>query len=118
MNTKVEHKNLASPRESFTELLEQLANNFASVVHDEIELVIQEAREQVSAVFGGVFIIVAGAFIIFAALLSFCAALIIELTSFMDPVMATLTAGAALTFFGGIIVFIGYRKLKKAILKP
>jgi predicted phage tail protein len=118
MSTKVEHKDLAVPRESFTELLEQLASNFTSVVHDEIELVIQEVREQVYAVCGGVFTIVVGAFIIFAALLSLCAAMIIELSSFMAPAMAAFASGAALTFFGGIIAYIGYRKLKKAILKP
>lgn len=64
MSTKVENKNPASPRESFTELLEQLASNFSSVVHDEIELVVQEVREQVSSVCSGFFTIVAGAFII------------------------------------------------------
>lgn len=117
MSTKVENKNLAMPRESFTELLKQLSNNLAAVVHDEIALVVQGVREQVSAVFGGVFTIVAGTFIIFAALLSFCAALIIELTSYMAPVMAALVTGAALACFGGIIAFIGYKQLKKAILK-
>lgn len=117
MSTKVEHKNLAAPRESFTELLEQLANNFASVVHDEIALVVQGVREQVSAVCGGVFTIVAGTFIIFAALMSFCTALIIILASYMAPVMAALVTGTALAFFGGIVALIGYKQLKKAILK-
>lgn len=118
MSTKVENNNPATPRESFTELLEKLANNLATVVHDEIALVVQEVREQVSAVCGGVFTIITGTFIIFAALLSFCAALIIELTSYMAPVMAAIVTGAALACFGGIIAYIGYRQLKKAILKP
>ena len=118
MSTKSEKNNPATPpRESFTELLEHLANNLATVVHDEIALVVQGAREMASAVLGGVVAIIAGACIIFAALLSFCAALIIELSSYMAPVMAALVTGAALAFFGGIIAFTGYRKLKKAILK-
>ncbi|WP_051822524.1 phage holin family protein [Desulfonatronum thiodismutans] len=114
----MENKNPASPRESFTELLEQLAKNFSAVVHDEIELVVQGFREQVSAACSGFFTVVVGAFIIFAALLSFCAALIIELTSYMAPVMAALLSGAALALLGAIIAFVGYRHLKKAILKP
>ncbi|SMP73576.1 Putative Holin-X, holin superfamily III [Desulfonatronum zhilinae] len=117
MSTREENKNPATHRESFTELLEQLAGNLAAVVHDEIELVVQGVREQVSAVCGGVFTVVAGAFIIFAALLSFCAALIIVLTSYMAPVMAVLVTGAALALLGGIIALIGYKQLKKAILK-
>ncbi len=117
MSTKMEDNNHATHRESFTELLEQLAGNLAAVVHDEIALVVQGVREQASAVIGGVFTLVAGLCIILAALLSFCAALIIELSSYMAPVMAALVTGAALAFFGGIIAFIGYRKLKKAILK-
>lgn len=117
MSTKVGNKTPATPRESFTELLEQLSNNLAAVVRDEIALVVQGVREQTSAVRGGIFTIIAGAFIIFAALLSFCAALIIELTSYMAPVMAALVTGAALACFGGIIAFIGYKQLKKAILK-
>jgi hypothetical protein len=36
----------------------------------------------------------------------------------MAPVMAAFVTGAALAFFGGIIAYIGYRQLKKAILKP
>jgi VIT1/CCC1 family predicted Fe2+/Mn2+ transporter len=43
--------------------------------------------------------------------------LIIELTSYMAPVMAALVTGAALALIGVVIAFIGYRKLKKSILK-
>jgi len=49
----------------------------------------------------------------FTAFLSFCAALIIKLISYMDPVFAALVTGAAFALFGVVIVFIGYRQLKK-----
>lgn len=117
MSTKVKNKNPAIPHESFTELLEQLAGNLAAVVHDEITLVVQEIREHLTAVLGGFITIVAGTFIMFAALLSFCAALIIELTSYMTPVMAALVTGAAFACSGGILAFLGYKQVKKAILK-
>ena len=85
MNNKVVNKDPTTQRESFTELLGKLANNSAAVVHDEIELVIQRIREKVSAVRSGVLTVATGAVISFAAFLSLCAALIIELTSYMAP---------------------------------
>ena len=117
MNKKVVNQEPTTEGESFTGLLAQLANNLAAVVHDEIELVIQGVREKVRAVRGGVFTIAIGAVIIFAAFMSLCAAVIIGLTYFLVPVMAALVTGAALALIGGIIAFIGYKQLKKSILK-
>lgn len=113
MNNKGVNKDSAAQQESFTELLGQLAHNAAAVVHDEIELVIQGFREKTRIVRCGVFTVAAGAAIGFAAFLSLCAALIIKLTSYMDPVFAALVTGAALALFGVVIAFIGYRQLKK-----
>jgi hypothetical protein len=117
MNNKVVNKDPTTQRESLTELLGQLANNSAAVFHDEIELVVQRIREKVRAVRSGVLTVATGAVISFAAFLSLCAALIIELTSYMTPVIAALVTGAALALIGIVIVVIGYRQLKKSILK-
>ena len=117
MDNKVLNKDPASQRESFAELLVQLANNLSAVVHDEIELVIQGVREKVRSVRSGVLKIATGAAISFAAFMSLCAALIIGLTSYMAPVMAALVTGAALAFIGVIIAFIGFKLLKQSILK-
>ena len=117
MDNKAVKKDPATLRESFTELLGLLANNSAAVFHDEIELVIQRIREKVRVVRSGVVTVVAGAIISFAAFMSLCAALIMELTSYMTPVMAALVTGAGLALIGVIIAFIGYKKLKKSILK-
>ncbi|RPI70286.1 MAG: phage holin family protein [Geobacteraceae bacterium] len=117
MNNKAENKNPATQRESFTELLGKLANNSAAVFHDEIELVFQRIREKVSVVHSGALTVVTGAFISFAAFLSLCAALVIELTSYMPPVIAALATGAALGLIGFVIVVIGYKKLKKSITR-
>ena len=105
-NNRVVNKEPATQRESFTELLGQLAKNSAAVIHDEIELVIQRVRETVRAARGGVFSIATGAVIVFAAFLSLCAALIIGLTSYMAPAVATLVTGAALALIGVVIAFI------------
>ena len=117
MNNKVVNKEPTTQRESFSELLGQLANNSAAVVHDEIELVIQGTREKVRAVRSGVLTVATGAVIGFAAFMSLCASLIIGLTSYMAPVIAALVTGAALALIGVVIAFIGYKQLKKSILK-
>ncbi|MBF0526391.1 MAG: phage holin family protein [Deltaproteobacteria bacterium] len=113
MNNKVVNKDPTPQRESFTELLGQLANNSAAVVHDEIELVIQGIREKLRDVRSGVLTVVTGAVISFAAFMSLCAALIIGLTSYMAPAIAALVTGAALALIGVVIIFIGSKKLKK-----
>lgn len=113
MNNKVVHQDPTTQRESFSELLGQLAKNSAAVVHDEIQLVIQGIREKVNAALRGVLLIVTGAVIGFAAFMCLCAALIIGLTSYMTPVIAALVTGVALTSVGVVVAFIGYRQLKK-----
>jgi hypothetical protein len=65
------------------------------------------------AVCNGVLTIATGAAIGFAAFLSLCAALIIGLAFYMAPVMAALVTGAALTFIGVVIAFIGFKQLKQ-----
>ena len=117
MNNKVINKDPITQRESFTELVGQLANNSAAVVHDEIELVVQGIREKMRAARSGVLTVAIGAVIGFAAFLYLCAALIIGLTSYMAPVIAALVTGAALALIGVVIAFIGFKQLKKSILK-
>jgi VIT1/CCC1 family predicted Fe2+/Mn2+ transporter len=117
MNNKAVNKNPTTQRESFTELLGQLANNSATVFHDEIELVIQRIREKLRAARSGILTVATGAAICFAAFISLCAALIIELSSYITPVMAALVTGAALVLIGVVIALIGYKRLKRSILK-
>jgi len=117
MNSTAINKGPPAQRESFTDLLGQLANSSAAVVHDEIALVIEEIREKGRAVRGGVFTVAIGAVIGFAALMSLCAASILALTSYMSPALAALVTGAVLASIGVAIAYIGYRLLKKSNLK-
>jgi hypothetical protein len=112
MNNKAVNKDPTTKRDSFTELLGQLANNLACVVHDEIELVIQGIREKVGAVRGGVLTVATGVVICFIGSMSLCAALVIELTAYMAPAIAALITGASFALIGVLIAFIGYRQLK------
>jgi len=115
MKSKVVNKDTTTQRDSLSELLGQLADNSATVVHDEIELVIQEIREKMTAGRSGVITVFIGAGIGFVAFMCLCAALIIGLTSYMTLIMASLVTGAALVLVGGIIAFIGCRQLKKSM---
>jgi VIT1/CCC1 family predicted Fe2+/Mn2+ transporter len=117
MNDKVVNKDTKTQRDSFTELLGQLANKSAAVVRDEIELVIQGVREKVRANRSGVLTVATGAVISFVAFMSFCAALIIGLSSYMAPVIAALVTGTALALIGAVIALIGYKKLNKSVFK-
>jgi len=104
-------------RESFTELLGQLASSSAAKVHDEIALLIQGFREKARAARGAVITIAIGAAIGWAACMSLCAALIVGLSAYMAPVIAALIVGSALALVVAVIGFIGYRQLKKTIHK-
>jgi hypothetical protein len=90
MDNKIVNTDPTTRRESLTELLEQLATNSATMVHDEIQLVIQGIREKLAAFRTGAIIVVIGAVIIFAAFMYLCAALIIGLTSYMPLLIAAL----------------------------
>ncbi len=113
MNNKLANKDTITERDSFSELLGQLAKNSATVVRDEIELVILGIREKATAGRSGVIAVVIGAGISFVAFMCFCFVLIIGLTSYMALIMASLVTGVALSLVGGTIAFIGYRKWKK-----
>lgn len=117
MNNRDANKFPAIERESFTELLGQLASSSATMVHNEIELVIQGFREKARGIrFGGLTVVI-GSLTIFAAFIFFCAAMFIKLTSYMTPFIAALTIGGILALSGIVIVVIGYRQLEKSISK-
>jgi hypothetical protein len=117
MEIKTIDKGLTNQRDTFTELLGQLAGNSAAVVHDEIELVIQGIREKTRAVRSGAIMVATGAVIGFAAFMSLCASLIIGLTSYIAPVFAALITGGTLVLISVVIALIGYTQLKKSVLK-
>ncbi len=117
MNNNVMNKGAVTERESLTDLLTHLAANSAAVVHDEIELRIQRVKEKIRAVRSAVVTMAIGGVIGFAAFLALCAALIIGLSYYMNPFAAALVAGIGLALIGIVIAFMGYRILKKSVLK-
>jgi hypothetical protein len=105
-------------RESFGELLGQLANNSAALVRDEIALAKQEMSEKLSAFKSGVITIAAGAVIAYLGSLALIAAIILGLSYVVDPWLSALIVGGVLALVGGIIVFTGIGQLKRTSLKP
>lgn len=105
-------------RESFGELLGELANNSAALVRDEIELAKQEMREKVDVLRSGVVTIAIGGLIGFVALFTLTVAAVAGLAHVMDTALAALLVGVVLAVIGGGIAFTGIGRLKHASLKP
>lgn len=118
MNNKGADPEPATPPESLPELLGRLAKSSAAVVHNEIDLVLQQFREKGRSVLGGIVLVAIGAVFGVAGLVSLCAASIIQLTAYMSPAIAALVTGTAVAFVGIVIAFIGYGQLKKSIRNP
>lgn len=106
------------PRESFGELLGQLANNSAALVRDEIELARQEMSEKVSVLRSGVLIVAVGSLIGLVAILTLTAAAVIGLAYYVGPGYAALIIGGTLALTGGITALAGLGQIKRTSLKP
>jgi divalent metal cation (Fe/Co/Zn/Cd) transporter len=105
-------------RESFGELLGELANNSAALVRDEIELAKQEMREKVDVLRSGAVTIAIGGLIAFVALLTLTAAAVAGLAHVMDTALAALLVGVVLAIIGGGIAYSGIGRIKQTSLKP
>ncbi|MFP5265026.1 MAG: phage holin family protein [Blastocatellia bacterium] len=109
---------LSDQRESFGELLGQLANNSAALVRDEIALAKQEMSEKVTSFRSGVVTTAIGGVVALLGVLALIAAAIIGLAHYMDAGLAALVVGVVLAVVGGIIAFAGIGRLKRTSLKP
>lgn len=112
------HAEASLPRESFGDLLGQLANNSAGLVRDEIELARQEMKEKVSTLRGGIIIAAIGSVIGLVALLTLTAAAVIWLSYQVGTGTSALIIGGALAIIGGATVFAGIGRIKQTSLKP
>jgi hypothetical protein len=108
----------ANRRESFGELLNQLAAESSALVRDEIQLAKQEMKEKLQIFRSGIITTAIGVILGFVALEVFCAALVLLLSRYMNPVLAAATTGSLLLLIGGGMAFLGIRLLKKTSMKP
>ena len=119
INNYIERRtNVGEERESFGELLGQLANNSAALVRDEIALAKQEMSEKVSSFRSGLVTTAIGGVVALLGVMALIAAAIIGLAHYMDAGLAALIVGGALALIGGIIALTGIGRLKRTSLKP
>jgi cytochrome c biogenesis protein CcdA len=107
-----------SQRQSFGDLLSQLANNSAALVRDEIALAKQEMTEKISSFKSGVIVAAIGAFIGVLAILTLLAAAVIGLGNLIGPGYSALVIGGVLAIIAGIITASGMGRIKQTSLKP
>jgi len=115
---EVDERVASLSRESFGELLGQLANNSSALVRDEIQLAKQEMSEKFTRLRSAIIVVTTGAFIGVLATLALTAAAIIGLASYVGPGNASLIIGVALAIIAGIIVLTGVSRMKRTSLKP
>jgi Putative Actinobacterial Holin-X, holin superfamily III len=105
-------------RESFGELLSQLANTSAALIRDQIELAKEEMRENLARIRSGLVTVAVSAVIGLLALFTLCAAAVIGLGILIGGGMAALVIGLGLAVVAAVIAASGIRRLKRARLKP
>jgi uncharacterized membrane protein YqjE len=106
------------PRESFGELLSQLANNSAALVRDEIDLAKQEMSEKIARLRSAITLIAIGAVIGLLAVLPLLAAAIIGLGYVVGMAVSALIFGAVLAIVAAFIALKGIGQLRRTSLKP
>ena len=106
------------PRESFGELLGQLANNSAALVRDELELARQEMSEKATALRSGVVVLAVGSLIALVAILTLTAAAVIGLANYVGAGNSALIIGAVLAIIGTVTALAGLGQIRRTNLKP
>jgi len=106
------------PRESFGELLSQLATSSAALVRDEIQLARQELSDKLSEFRSGILVLAVGVIMALVATLALTAAAIIGLAHYVGPGYSTLIIGATLAIVGGITASAGLVQVKRINLAP
>lgn len=106
------------PRESFGELLSQLATSSSALVRDEIQLARQELSDKLSEFRSGIVVLALGVMIAFLATLALTAAAIIGLANYVGPGYSALIIGATLAIVGGITASAGLVQVRRINLAP
>lgn len=106
------------PRESFGELLSQLASTSAALIRDQIELAKEEMRENLARLRSGLVTLVVSMVLGLLALFTLCAAAVIGLGMIIGIGLSALIIGLGLALIGGIVASSGIRRIKRARLKP
>ncbi len=105
-------------RESFRDLLGQLARTSVALLRDEIDLAKLEVQDRVRCALGGLATVVIGVIVAQTAALALGAAAVIGLAPRLGLGTSTLIVGIGLAVIGGVVGFIGVRQLTDTDLIP
>ena len=105
-------------RESFRDLLGQLAGHSVGLLRNEIELAKQELQGKLQRFLGGLVTVAIGVIVAQAALLTLCAAAVIGLIPSLGLGGSTLIVGTGLAVIAGVVGFVGVQQLRETYLKP
>lgn len=118
MPRDMDRNRVEANRESFGELLGQLANDSAALVKDEIALAKQEMGEKLETVRSGAITASIGGVIGLIGVMALTAAAIIGLGRLIGPGWSALIIGAVLALGGAMIAMKGMSQIKQTSLKP
>ena len=105
-------------RETFGELLSELASNSSDLIRDEIQLAKQEMKEKLVEFKAGAILLTIASVIGLTAILTLTAAAVIGLMRYVGAGYAALIVGGVLAIIGCALAFAGVGKIKSINLRP
>lgn len=105
-------------RESWGELIGELATQAVGLVRDEVTLARRELEQKLKTVQSAAAVVAIGAIIALIATLSVCAAVIIALAEYVGPWQSALIVGLILGIAAGATILIGVSRFKRTSIKP
>jgi uncharacterized membrane protein YqjE len=105
-------------RESWGELIGELAGQLVGLARDEVALARRELEQKLKTVQSAAAVVAIGAIIALIATLSICAAVIIALAGYVGPWQSALIVGLILGIAAGATILIGVSRFKRTSLRP
>jgi uncharacterized membrane protein YqjE len=105
-------------RESWGELIGELAGQLVGLARDEVALARRELEQKLKTVQSAAAVVAIGAIIALIATLSVCAAVIIALAEYVGPWQSALIVGLILGIAAGATILFGVSRFKRTSLRP
>jgi uncharacterized membrane protein YqjE len=105
-------------RESFADLLVELAEQSATLVREEVSLARQELRENFKQLRPPLLLLALGVGGAAFSVMALLTALILALSQYWEPWQAALAVGVGLALLAGVMLVAGLSQMKQARLKP
>jgi uncharacterized membrane protein YqjE len=105
-------------RESWAELIGELAGQLVGLARDEVALARRELEQKLKTVQSAAAVVAIGAIVALIATLSVCAAVIIALAEYVGPWQSALIVGLILGMAAGVTILIGVSRFKRTSLRP